>query len=156
MDRAAEFRQRQQTAEITLPSGNKYRVKRPHTRRIAELGLLAMPGAEQEAAEPKAQEIGKPAVIEHQETEQVLNAGLRFADFMREHALDPVILLDGQEITDPEHQVHESDVAGDETDFFIGTVAAFFRGKQKPDASVHSDAGADAGRGGEAVSPPAA
>lgn len=133
MSRAATIRKRAEAQHIvvTCSSGNEYEIGKASLPAMAMVGELAIPKKLADAAiaqptvedspdvaEAKAKaEAGKPDWMRtpalRAEVEQAMGQILGLSEFIRRYVYDPVILPDSEPITDPEAQVHESDITED-------------------------------------------
>jgi hypothetical protein len=107
MSRAEENRKKMQQAVITMPSGNRYLVRRPLFPEIREATPTEEPG---------------PAT--HDRNAAALE---RLFAFIEKVALDPLMVADDA-LTDPAKQMTRSEVerAGDHQDFLRLVIARFF------------------------------
>jgi hypothetical protein len=128
---------RPEEADITLPNGHVYRFRRPPTRAITQMGLIVVPSKMQEAPGEAVAE-ALPGFVQRARYEGDLRANDALRAFLRCYAVDPVIVADGEPITDPAHQVafDRPPAEGDEDLLLEPIMQRFFRPRGEGPADV--------------------
>jgi hypothetical protein len=128
---------RPEEADLTLPNGHVYRFRRPPARAITQMGLIVVPSKMQE---PPGEAVAEtlPSFVQRARYESDLRANDALRAFLRCYAVDPVIVGDGEPITDPAHQVafDRPPAEGDEDLLLEPIMQRFFRPRGGAESDV--------------------